>query len=138
MQGTINSILYDIGKLIMAVAVAAAVLVWRFGDSWLVRGPDCVFETVTGLYCPGCGGTRAVIALLQGHPLKSLMLHPAVIYVSVVYAVFMVRMFLLKHFSYGNEKDGRILKYVYIGIGLMLVQWIVKLVLLLRYDVHIL
>lgn len=29
--------------------------------------PPCVFHSVTGLYCPGCGSTRAAHALLHGH-----------------------------------------------------------------------
>jgi len=35
---------------------------------WLLRGGGlyCVFREVTGLYCPGCGSGRAVIALLHG------------------------------------------------------------------------
>lgn len=28
-------------------------------------GIPCVFHKVTGLYCPGCGGNRAVISLLK-------------------------------------------------------------------------
>ena len=31
----------------------------------------CMMQKLTGLYCPGCGGTRAVRALLAGHPLQS-------------------------------------------------------------------
>lgn len=30
---------------------------------WL---PPCLFHKLTGLYCPGCGSTRAVHALLHG------------------------------------------------------------------------
>ena len=34
-------------------------------------GGACFFHTVTGLYCPGCGMTRASLALLQGKLLLS-------------------------------------------------------------------
>ena len=34
--------------------------------------PECQFHKWTGLYCPGCGDTRAVIALMNGDVLLSL------------------------------------------------------------------
>lgn len=34
--------------------------------------PECQFYNWTGLYCPGCGATRAVIALMSGDILLSL------------------------------------------------------------------
>lgn len=34
--------------------------------------PECGFHRIFGLYCPGCGNTRAVIALLKGDILLSL------------------------------------------------------------------
>ena len=42
---------------------------------------DCVFKSTFHLYCPGCGGTRAVDALLHLRILSSLFYHPFVIYV---------------------------------------------------------
>ena len=38
----------------------------------------CRLWSEHGIYCPGCGGTRAVIALFHGHPLRALYYHPAV------------------------------------------------------------
>ena len=136
MKNEYNIILYEMGKWMLAAALTAAIFIWIFGDAWLVRMPNCVFESVTGLYCPGCGGTRAVIALFKGHFVKSFILHPFVPYAFIVYSVFMIKMFMLKHFGTGTEKNGRILIFIYIGIGIIIVQWIVKLVLLIGYGIH--
>lgn len=37
---------------------------------------ECLFKVKYGLYCPGCGGTRSVIALLHGNLMRSLYLNP--------------------------------------------------------------
>lgn len=50
----------------------------------------CIWDKMLGIYCPGCGGTRAVLALLQGKPLLSLWYHPFVLYAAVLYAGFMI------------------------------------------------
>ena len=39
----------------------------------------CVLYMALGIYCPGCGGTRALRALLGGHFIRSLRYNPAVI-----------------------------------------------------------
>ena len=39
----------------------------------------CTFLYGTHMYCPGCGGTRALMALLKGHIIKSLVYNPAVV-----------------------------------------------------------
>ena len=45
--------------------------------------PQCPFKALTGLDCPGCGVTRALHALLTGHPLRALD-HNALVAVAVV------------------------------------------------------
>ena len=50
----------------------------------------CMFHAVTGLYCPGCGGTRAVALLLRGEIGASFWYHPIVGYGAAVYLWFMV------------------------------------------------
>ena len=36
----------------------------------------CPMLLVTGIPCPGCGMTRAIVLLLSGHPAESLKMHP--------------------------------------------------------------
>ena len=40
--------------------------------------PQCRFHQFTGFLCPACGNTRAVLALLQGHPLRSIGYNPMI------------------------------------------------------------
>jgi len=47
--------------------------------------PPCLLHEFTGLYCPGCGGTRAFVALIHGQFLKSVYYHPLVLYAAVCF-----------------------------------------------------
>ena len=40
----------------------------------------CLFHLVTGYYCPGCGGTRAIASLLHGQLFRSFLYHPVILY----------------------------------------------------------
>jgi hypothetical protein len=48
----------------IAAAGIAAHLVNPARDAWL---PKCPFHELTGLWCPGCGSTRAACALMHGN-----------------------------------------------------------------------
>ena len=92
----------------------------------------CAFREVTGLYCPGCGMTRAVKALLEGQLWRSFLYHPALLYGAVWLAVFLASQ-TLGQLSRGKLRVLHIRPvYVYILVGILLVQWIVKNTVLLR------
>ncbi|MFZ1072607.1 MAG: DUF2752 domain-containing protein [Verrucomicrobiia bacterium] len=61
-----------------AVAVLAAAMLgsgavlYFFNPSTHGFYPVCLFHELTGLNCPGCGGTRAAYQLLHGHLLNAL------------------------------------------------------------------
>lgn len=52
---------------------------------------DCTFKNMLHLYCPGCGGTRAVDAILHLRILSSLFYHPLVIYVVICCCFFYIK-----------------------------------------------
>lgn len=92
MNRSLESQLYRWGWIFF-ITVASAVIFKKiflpdFHITEVMR--PCVFYTVTGYYCPGCGGTRSVVALLSGHILVSVVDYPMVMYCAAVYAWFMI------------------------------------------------
>lgn len=43
----------------------------------------CPFKMLTGLPCPGCGGTRAFYAIIQGHFAEAILTNPLSVLVTV-------------------------------------------------------
>lgn len=76
---------------ILIPAAAVAVLLYRFPPGKYRFWPPCVFHRLTGLYCPGCGNTRALAALLRGDVAGSLAWNVLLIPTLVVLAVLCVR-----------------------------------------------
>ncbi|MCI8994056.1 MAG: DUF2752 domain-containing protein [Eubacterium sp.] len=65
----------------------------------------CLLHSLTGCYCPGCGGTRAVAYLLTGKWLRSFWYYPLVPAVFVWYAVFMVT-YTIEKLTHGKISVG--------------------------------
>ena len=95
---------------------------------WMTRmtrqGFPCLFHLLTGLYCPGCGGTRAVRAMAAGNLRLSFQYHPLVLYTA---AAKNPRWYL------GHET-----LFVYIAAGIIVVNWICKNVLLVFFGIDLL
>lgn len=61
---------------IAVIATAIAVVFYIFDPAQLSFLPRCPLHTLTGLYCPGCGSTRAMHQLAQGHLAVAFGLNP--------------------------------------------------------------
>lgn len=90
MQENFEKELYRIGIVILGAMAAAIPLFLLFVSGRDLSQSPCLFWRFFGLYCPGCGGTRSVDALLHGHMLQALWYHPLVPYMAGVYLAFMI------------------------------------------------
>lgn len=114
------------GGWILLLTAGALAAVEKFGNVSLPLFP-CMVHKWTGYYCPGCGGTRAVRALLQGDFLQSFVYHPVVVYGAVLYVWFMVS-HTIEYLTRGRWRIGMQYtdKYLYGAVGIILAQWVVK------------
>ena len=134
--GSTDKLLYEICLVALGIGIASVLLYVCTGINLLNLSYPCMFNKLTHLCCPGCGGTRAFRALISGQILKSIYDYPPLIYGVAVYIIFTVRCFLYVHFGIRKSPDGAVVKYIYIFIALMLVQWVVKLVAQLCFDYY--
>lgn len=129
---TDENVLYIIGWILILFLTVAAVIMMVCPQLWKGKFPPCLFHLLTGLYCPGCGGTRAVITLSQGKLLTSVLYHPFVPYVALVGGWFMISQ-TLQRLSKGKLAIGMKYRdiYLWIALALVAVNFLVKNILLL-------
>ena len=126
-MGTTEKKLYilGIGISILVFVVWVLSLFTPFSLKNIV--PPCMLHQLTGLYCPGCGGTRAVMALIKGRCLSSFFYHPVVLYSFLLAAYFMISN-TIQLCGKGRWNIGMKYKdrYLYILIGILLGNWVVQ------------
>jgi Protein of unknown function (DUF2752) len=66
------SLTWFAGILIGVAVTGAGAVLYFFNPSTHGFYPVCEFHELTGLNCPGCGGTRAAYQLLHGHFVQAL------------------------------------------------------------------
>ena len=99
--------------------------------------PPCIFREYLGIYCPGCGGVRSVVSLIHGDFVQSFIYHPFVIYAAVMLILFIV-LSTVSLISKGKVKMPELRPvYIYIGIAVIFIQWIVKLAALFIFGISI-
>lgn len=133
---TLEEQLYKLGLIFLAVGCLLLFVYFK-----IIHPKEasfyCITWSVLGIYCPGCGGTRAVEALLQGHFLQSLWYHPLVVYSVVLFGGFMLTQTLERlHFS--RIKGLKFHNwYLFGALGLVIVNWVIKNILLLGFDISL-
>jgi len=99
---------------------------------------SCIWSSRFDIYCPGCGGTRAIDTLLKGKILTALNYHPFVVYVAGLSAVFMGS-WTIFYLSRERVKGIRFRNwFLYAGLIILILQWIIKNMLLWIWGIRLL
>jgi len=100
--------------------------------------PPCILHSFTGLYCPGCGGTRAFVALSHGQIFKSFYYHPLIVYTVVCFVWYFTKR-ATKAIS-GGKVNIPILKQttlISIAAIIVIVNWLLRNILQLGWGITI-
>ena len=103
----------------IALTLAYAALVWLL-CRW---GVPCLFQAFLHLPCPGCGMTRALLAVLRGDGSAALRYHPMIVAMPLLYVYFLTDGKL-----FGKIADRIILIGIAAGFAL---HWIAGIILCL-------
>ena len=90
-----------------------------------------------GIYCPGCGCTRAFESFLHLDILHSVYYNPAVFYTILMLSIYLITQTiqrLLKQSTYIMPYSNL---YLYIGIAILLINCIIRNILLLAFQISL-
>lgn len=88
-EDKLESELFHIGLVFLVIGIGGWILYSFVLRDKLPQIP-CMLLTLFGIYCPGCGGTRAIAALLEGKFLLALWYHPLIPYTAIIAGGFML------------------------------------------------
>jgi hypothetical protein len=133
-----DKILYKIGWGVFALTFLIVTLISVLKIKYQLFLFPCLFHKLTGLYCPGCGGTRSVTSLLHGHPITSIRYNPIVIYGVLIYAWYMISNTIEK-LSKHTIKIGMKYRdsYFVIGLGIILIFCFIRNFILIAFGIDI-
>lgn len=97
----------------------------------------CAFKNAFGIYCPGCGGSRSLNALLNFRLLRSFIYYPAIPYTAAVILLFDID--LLFALIKGRGLCGRFYYKAFLGVPIIIMaNFLLKNILLLAFGVDLL
>lgn len=133
-----DEFLYKLGAILLFVAILFLSIIHMFQINYQLFLLPCLFYKITGLYCPGCGGTRSVHALMDGHLFSSIRYNPIVLYGVFIYLWYMISN-TIEYVSKHKIKVGMKYHdtYLWIGLAILILFCLLRNFLLLVFDIDL-
>lgn len=85
----------------------------------------CMFNLFTGYFCPGCGNTRSIIALVNGHIILSLRYNPFIILLFVFLILLYIELFTSTFYVH-KKIIPRSNKFLFVTLGIMIIYYFIR------------
>lgn len=116
------------------IAAFAALMVWKYCPALQVFHAPCSIHEFFHLYCPGCGGTRAVYEFLNFHWIRSFFTHPFVLFVAVILADYYIGAVITLIRNNGKRYYYLRTWFCYVALGIVILHTILRNVLLVYFH----
>jgi len=98
---------------------------------------SCAIYDHFGIYCPGCGCTRAYNELLHLNIGKSIYYNPTVFYAATITVSFILTQTIDRIFKFKKHIMPYTNVYLYIGIAIFILNWIIRNIMLLGFNISL-
>lgn len=129
---------FVVGWVFLAILIPTIIVFLIWGNRITHGKTGCAILLLLHIYCPGCGGTRAFNHFVHGNVWRSFVENPFVPYVMINYVVFMVNTILVKTTKKLGFEKFPVTIIIYVGIGVLFVQWIIRNILFVGLGLTVL
>ena len=117
-----NSVFISI--LITYIIIILLVIIYFSFLKSYISIPACPIYTHFGIFCPACGGTRALISILNFDIISSISFNPIVIYTLVFSTLYLITGSINIAFKKNINIHAKLI--LKIGIFILFANWIIK------------
>lgn len=113
------------------IIILLAIIYFSFLKNY-ISIPACPIYTHFGIFCPACGGTRAIISLLSFDIISSILFNPIVIYTLVFSTLYLITESI--NIAFNKNINIHTILILKIGIFILFANCIIKNIIFLLFN----
>lgn len=128
---SISSKKYIISLIILFMLISFFMLYLKIIPRFKLLFPDCMFKSVLHIYCPGCGGTRAILSFFKLRIIDAFFYNPFVSCIVICISFFYIKIGILLIKNKGTAEYDINLIWLWSTLIFLLIFFVVRNLLLI-------